>query len=944
MVQDDDIWETFVRENWAPTLESVHGPDWRTKYREDVTAIVASCQNQRTEDSEDNDFCSSDYPMAVVATEENDLTFGSFQPNSVNDRSDVKISSERSRGTHSREQRHVSQRAGSFVASEIDAIQEMDCRRNGSRTRIQNDILEKIDFDAIPGVDWEDLSASGQDIFRAFVQENMTSKAALSMGSRQERRKAKRSGGTKRMGEDVGIGHIPDKHVTQVEHRIEITGGSATFTHSSRSVPSKSVCGITNQPLRNPMEPRGVPIGSSSGRINGYSFSGPTTEHQTTFKAFTSSQSRTYEPNLSFLYLFQGMTSIDGSPVDDWMFEEAGMAVGMDLDDPHHPHKKVHKQFAMDGSGKMSKTMKKQGRITRRQSTMFSSRVPATPLHGLTSPLDALPNRDVYDDTFDSPPKPMEASTDFKSKREENRRRQGKHSNTSGGQELRCTIELTASRRPSVGDSFKMSLSGRPSISSRQMSSSLGESLSKSQTASKIVIPRDAQVEQLKQLSLEMQFQKRLQQIIERTDNHGRCPLHIAVMAGRADIVEQLIQHGCDVERSLSVDLLKRENSQATTEATLWGPPSVTPGLSSRDYAKRVAGEKSQRRDAEPEYGYDRRKESKVDGNIWWNESYTHTVIDQPSLMNRISFKSCNALHLAAYYGHVAVLELLLSRSDIDVNANNEHGLTPLHVAAHQGHSRIVTSLLNSQSCDIDAADFHGLTALHHAAARGHATIIDILWPKCLSCVWNIEKQNSIFRGCKIDAADVMGWTALHYAAHAGHVDAVGNLIIAGTMLFLFRSVKCILGCPVSKYDSFGLTPGHLAAYKGYGIVLEKLLHAGFYHDMQGGMAVLHNCGGSTALHMAAMKGHAPVIKQLLAEGANIQKEDFRGLTPLQCSAEGGHLEAFNILLEVVSFFDKGNCKLSRSFCDRRVVIQMSLILWEPQCCILQPMERIGKS
>ena len=103
----------------------------------------------------------------------------------------------------------------------------------------------------------------------------------------------------------------------------------------------------------------------------------------------------------------------------------------------------------------------------------------------------------------------------------------------------------------------------------------------------------------------------------------------------------------------------------------------------------------------------------------------------------------------------------------------------------------------------------------------------------------------------------------------------------------------------MSKFDNDGLTPGHLAAYKGYVSVLEKLLHAGFYHDMQGGETMVRNGGGSTALHLAAIKGHAPVIKQLLAEGANIQKEDCRGLSPLQCAAEGGHLEAFNILLAV---------------------------------------------
>jgi len=106
-------------------------------------------------------------------------------------------------------------------------------------------------------------------------------------------------------------------------------------------------------------------------------------------------------------------------------------------------------------------------------------------------------------------------------------------------------------------------------------------------------------------------------------------------------------------------------------------------------------------------------------------------------------------------------------------------------------------------------------------------------------------------------------------------------------------------GCRVSKSDSYGLTPGHLAAYKGHVEVLKKLLHAGFYHDMQGGMALGRK--RSTALHMAAAEGHSAVIKQLLSEGADVHKEDSGGMTPLHLAAEGGHLDAFTVLLEVPS-------------------------------------------
>lgn len=82
-------------------------------------------------------------------------------------------------------------------------------------------------------------------------------------------------------------------------------------------------------------------------------------------------------------------------------------------------------------------------------------------------------------------------------------------------------------------------------------------------------------------------------------------------------------------------------------------------------------------------------------------------------------------------------------------------------------------------------------------------------------------------------------------------------------------------------------------------ILIVYKLKIGYDIDMLGGMSMLHGCGGSTALHIASSRGKESVVKFLLECGSNIEKEDFRGYTALQCAAEGGHLKAFNILLDV---------------------------------------------
>lgn len=47
-----------------------------------------------------------------------------------------------------------------------------------------------------------------------------------------------------------------------------------------------------------------------------------------------------------------------------------------------------------------------------------------------------------------------------------------------------------------------------------------------------------------------------IQQIIDGRDSQGRCPVHVAAIAGRADIIEQLIYVGCDCSAILHADLL----------------------------------------------------------------------------------------------------------------------------------------------------------------------------------------------------------------------------------------------------------------------------------------------------------------------------------------------------------------------------------------------------
>lgn len=84
-----------------------------------------------------------------------------------------------------------------------------------------------------------------------------------------------------------------------------------------------------------------------------------------------------------------------------------------------------------------------------------------------------------------------------------------------------------------------------------------------------------------------------------------------------------------------------------------------------------------------------------------------------PSLISARDTDGSTPLHCATWKGHLAVVELLLSRG-ADVNATNQNdhwGTTPLHAAAH-ANQRAIAELLISHGADINATNLNGRTPL----------------------------------------------------------------------------------------------------------------------------------------------------------------------------------------------------------------------------------------
>ena len=88
--------------------------------------------------------------------------------------------------------------------------------------------------------------------------------------------------------------------------------------------------------------------------------------------------------------------------------------------------------------------------------------------------------------------------------------------------------------------------------------------------------------------------------------------------------------------------------------------------------------------------------------------------------VNAYSDDGWTPLHLAAFFGHPKIAELLLAHgADVTARSRNANGNTPLH-AALAANQKMVAGLLIGGGADVNAADADGWRPLHLAAANNN--------------------------------------------------------------------------------------------------------------------------------------------------------------------------------------------------------------------------------
>ncbi|KAE8656814.1 E3 ubiquitin-protein ligase XB3 [Hibiscus syriacus] len=203
-------------------------------------------------------------------------------------------------------------------------------------------------------------------------------------------------------------------------------------------------------------------------------------------------------------------------------------------------------------------------------------------------------------------------------------------------------------------------------------------------------------------------------------------------------------------------------------------------------------------------------------------------------LHHRTVYDRHSALHIAAAYGQIEILAMLLEKS-VNPDVVNRRKQTPLMLAAMHGNISCVKKLIEDGANILKFDSIHGRTCLHYAAYYGHSGCLKAILSAAQSSPVAVSWGYARF----VNIRDAKGATPLHLAARQRRSECVHILLDNGALV--------------------------CASTSGY------------------------VCPGSTPLHLAARGGSLDCVRKLLAWGADRLQRDAAGRIPYVVALKQRH-------------------------------------------------------
>ncbi len=254
------------------------------------------------------------------------------------------------------------------------------------------------------------------------------------------------------------------------------------------------------------------------------------------------------------------------------------------------------------------------------------------------------------------------------------------------------------------------------------------------------------------------------------------------------------------------------------------------------------------------------------------------------SIQNHIG---CNAIWIAAGYGHVEILKFLIQKVkgkgqiDVDVLSQaNSSGDTPLLAAVSKGHTEVVNTLLTHHESDDDNNDAWKLLTTENKAGDTPLSVAVGMGFEGPMLNLLLDTEDALYKSLTSRSGD--SDEIITRPLHSKNVKGLTPLLVACERNFKSITEELMKrGADPLQTDEKGRTPLAIASFCGCMDVVEYFL------SLKGGTSFEYkkylnqwDVNGCTPLWLAARTGNAKMVKVLMDVGADDTIEDNDGLSP----------------------------------------------------------------